>query len=152
MVRDAEICGGVLPDLRQIAQMGAQRVDNDEGVCDHEDQKDRHPGQHRLFRAPQIEQGQHANARDLDDELVVQDTGRQETEQGVRAAGHREGDRQDVIDQERRARNHAHSGGQQLAGDQVTSAAGREQLDDLGVARADDEHRQHRRRATNRLR
>ena len=135
-----------LPHLGQIAQMRGQRVSDDEGMRQHEDHEDRHPRQHRLLRPAQVQQGQYADPAGFHQELIMQQPGRQHAEQGIRAAGHRNRDRQHVVNQQRAARYHPHPRREQLAGNQVTAAARREQLDDLRIAGADDEYRHDRRR------
>ncbi len=74
-------------------------------------------------------------------ELVRKPGRGKKAEQGIGAARHGNRDRQHVVDQERRARDHARRGRQQFARDEITAAAGREELDDLRVARGDDEDR-----------
>ena len=126
--------------------MGAEGVADDEGVRQHERDEDRHPGQHRLLRAAQVQQRQQADPGNLGRQLVVQAAGRQQAEERVRAARDRERDGQHVIDQQRGAGYHPQTGREQFAGHQVAAAARREQLDDLRVAGADDEYRHDRRR------
>ena len=73
--------------------MACKGVADDEGVRQHERDEDRHPGQHRLLGAAQVQQRQQADAGNLHRQLVVQAAGRQQAEQRVRAAG----DRRSVI-------------------------------------------------------
>ena len=110
--------------------MGAEGVADDEGVRQHERDKDRHPGQHGLLRAAQVQQRQQADPGDLDGQLVVQAAGRQQAEERVRAARDRERDGQHVIYQQRGARYDPQAGESSLLATK-SAAARREQLDDL---------------------
>ena len=68
----------------------------------------------------------------------------QNAEQRIPAARYAQSDGQDVIADERAARDHAHGGREELAGHQIAAAAGGKQFDDLRVAGADDDDGQHR--------
>jgi hypothetical protein len=60
-------------------------------------------------------------------------------EDRVSAGGDRCGDGEDVVDEERRAADHAEAAAEQFRGDDVPSAARREVLDDARVRVRDDE-------------
>ncbi len=77
-------------------------------------------------------------------QLVGQPCGGEKAENSVGAARDRERDGQQVVDQERAPRYHADRRRQELARHQVTAAAGRKELYDLVIARADDEDRNNR--------
>ena len=53
--------------------------------------------------------------------------------------GDRDGDRQDVVDHQRAARDHADPRSEQMRGHHVAAASGRELLDDAAVGGGDDE-------------
>ena len=62
-----------------------------------------------------------------------------QAEHRVGSAGDRDGDRENVVDDQRGARGQARVGSDQRCRDPVAAAAGREQLDDLVVRERDDE-------------
>ena len=78
---------------------------------------------------------------ELDRQLRPVPLRRQEAEQRVTRRGDRDGDGEDVVDQQRGAGDHAGTGPQQLAGDHVAAAAGGELLDDAAVGGRDQQHR-----------
>ncbi len=80
----------------------------------------------------------------MNHELVGEPRRRKEAEDGVRPRRHRDRDRQHVVDDERRARDHPRSLPEELRRDDVPAAAGGERLDDLRVAPGDDEDGEHR--------
>ena len=64
-VRGGHVRAGVLPNLTEVGQVRAQGVNDDKGVGQHKHDEDRHPGQHRLLGAAQIQQRQEAYAGNL---------------------------------------------------------------------------------------
>ena len=68
-------------------------------------------------------------------------SGEEHAEHLVRAAGDRDRDRQDVVNEQGRSGDHTPLRPQQLAGHDVAAAAKRELANDLGVGERDDEHR-----------
>ena len=65
----------------------------------------------------------------------------QEAEQGVRPARHGYGDREHVVDQERRTGDHPRRRREQFARDEIAAPARGKELDDLRVAGGDDHDR-----------
>ena len=117
----------------------AQR-DHD-NMHDDEEQENRQHDEHRFPDAAQIEKNQREDQQYFNGKLVSRQRRRQKTEHCVGAAGDRNGDRQHVVDHQRRPRHQARPRAEQLGGHQIAAAAGREQLDDLRIAGGNDEDR-----------
>ncbi len=128
-------------DPRESRGVGDHRVGDDEDVRQDEDAEDRHPDEDRLLHAAQVDEREPHDPGDAERELVGLRRVREEAEEGVGAAGDRDRDREDVVDQERAAGDDAGRGGEELARDQVAAAPGREERDDLRVAGADGDDR-----------
>ena len=92
------------------------------------------------FAPAQVEHDEPGDEHDLDRQLERRATRRQEAEDGVAAGGDRDGDGQDVVDQQRPAGDDAGQRPEQLGGHDVAAAAVRELLDDAAVRGRDDEH------------
>ena len=94
--------------------------------------------------AAKVQDREQEHAADGERQLVGLPRGRQKTEDRVRPAGDGHSDRQNVIDKQGASRHHARRWREQSAGHEVSAAAGRELLDDLRVACAEEENRHHR--------
>ena len=66
---------------------------------------------------------------------------RQEAEERVARGGDRDGDGEDVVDQQGGARDDPGTGPKQVAGDHVAAAAAGELLDDAAIGGRDQQHR-----------
>ena len=97
-----------------------------------------------LLDPPQVHPDERQDHRGDEPDLVRKVLVGEEAEDGVRARRDRDGDRQDIVDDERRARDHPRPLPEELRRDDVPAAAGGERLDDLRVAARDDEDRRHR--------
>jgi hypothetical protein len=124
--------------------VAADGDDQRDGVRDDEEPEDRRDGRHALLHAAEVHQRQEREAGEGEGELVGDERG-EKAEDGVGARGDRDGDRQDVVDEERGAGDDADARPEDLAGDDVAAAARGELLDDPAVAVADDEDGERRR-------
>ena len=147
----ADFCGirlhvghNAVGDAGQIAEMRRDRPDDGERVAEHEHEKHRHPEQHGFLGAAQIQQREKHDDAEGKFQFPDLPFHRQHAEQRIRAAGHADGDGQNIIADERAAGHDAGRGRKQLARDEITAAAGGKQFDDLRIARADDDDGQHR--------
>jgi hypothetical protein len=91
--------------------------------------------------AAQVQKNQTENEQDFSENLEWLECYWEKTEKRVGATRDRYRDRQHVVDDQRGAGNQAGFRPQQFRRDQVASAAGRKELDDLRVARRNDEDR-----------
>ncbi len=112
-------------------------------MCEQEGDEDRREGDDRFLDPPQIDPDEKEKDEDDEHELVGEPRRRKEAEDGVRPRRDRDRDRQDVVDDERRTRDHPRSLPEELRRDDVPAAAGGERLDDLRVAPRDDEDGEH---------
>jgi hypothetical protein len=96
----------------------------------------------RLAHAAQVEVDQHDDDGDRDLQLDDLMCRRQQAEERIHAARDRDGDRQNVIDDQRRPRNESRVRPYETGSDLVSAAAVRKQLDDLVVCERDHEHRE----------
>ena len=97
-----------------------------------------------LLDPPQVHPDEDDDHRGDESELEVQVLGGKDAEESVRPRRDGHGDRQDVVDDQRRPRDHPRLLPEELRRDDVPAAAGRERLDDLRVAAGDDQDRRHR--------
>ena len=125
-----------------LAKIAANSAHDDHGVRDQEDQEDRRQDQDRFLDAAEVEQRQTAEYGEHGDQLVRVPRLRQKTEHGVARGRDRDGDREDVVDQQRGSGYQARVRSEVLRRDDVSTAALRELLDDPAVPVGDDEHRQ----------
>ncbi len=110
------------------------RVDQAKQVRHYKNQKDGDQGQDGFLDAAQVHEGQQQDAEQSEGELEMMKLGREKAEESIRAAGDGDGDGQDVVNQQSATGHHAEARPQELAGDQVATAAGGEQFDDLRIA------------------
>ena len=121
--------------------MRERAVDDEKRMRDHEAEKNGQQQADRLPHAPKVEEQQHESQRDFQAQLRRANHRREQREQCVDAARHRDRDGQNVIDDQRAAGDQPRVRTQQARGDLVTTAARREQFDNLVVRDRDDEHR-----------
>src|SRR5438552_18214358 len=108
---------------------------------ENEDKEDREQECHGFLDSAEVQDDQEEKNEDLCLELDVCHAWREETEDGVAAGRDRDGDGQDVVHDERTARDHTETRPEELRRDEVASASPREMLDQQAVCERDDEHR-----------
>ena len=128
-------------DLRhQCVAMTCDAVRDQREMSETEADEDRREQADRFTHAAQVQVDQQHD--DGDGRLELDDLvhRRQQAEQGVNAARSRDGDREHVVDDQRRSRDEARVGADELGRHLVTAATVRKQLDDLVVGQRDHEH------------
>ena len=128
-------------DSAEVSQVRDHGVADDERVREDKGQEYRHQGEDRFFDAAHVHGDKDEDAEKRECDLVRQPLSGKKTEERIGAAGDGNSNGEHVVDQKRRSRNHAGSRREQFACDEVAAAARGEELDDLGVARGYDEHR-----------
>src|SRR5690349_6331017 len=113
-------------------------VENRERKRSNKQEKYRHPKQHGFFDAAQINECQKKNDGYSEHRLPFEPLLWQQAEHGVCAAGHTDGDGQNVIADKRTTGNNARRWRKQFTGDKITATTAREQFDDLRIACAND--------------
>ena len=93
-------------DRTHVSQIHDHGVADDERVGDHEGEEDGHQGEDRFLHSAHVHNGKKQYAEKREHELVGEQSGGKKTEQGIGPARHGNGDRQHIVDQERRARDH----------------------------------------------
>ncbi len=126
-------------DPRQVEQVLPHGDDDHEEVGGHEDEEDRNENLDALLDAAQVEHDEDTEDQHLEDESVSAPGDRQEAEDLVDPGSDRRRDRQDVVEDEGAARDHAEPGAEQLGRDEVSATAAGKELDDLAVAGRDDD-------------
>jgi hypothetical protein len=104
-------------------------------------EKDRQQDRDRLPHTAQIQDQQHGDEREFRRELEHHRPLGQQAEQRIDPTCNRNGDRQNVIDDQPGTRNEARARTDQAGRDTIATAAGREQLDHLVVGERNDEYR-----------
>ena len=122
----------------EVADVLRDHRDEHDGVGHEEESEDRSDRRHGLLDPAQVENEQDPEADERERELPLVPRRGKEAADGVGARGERDRDREDVVDEQRGARENADGLAEQLARDDVSAAARREMLDDAAVARADD--------------
>ena len=132
--------------LGQAAEMDREGVEDRERVRADEDEEDRREDRHGLLDAPEVQDDQDEQDRDLGADLVAGHRRGEKIPDLV--AGRRDGhaDREDVVDEERAARDDADLPAQELRRDEVAAAAARKVLDEVRVRDRDDRDRDRRHR------
>ena len=146
-LRGVEVGGERCHQALETEHVRSHHVENHDQVRDDENQEDGHERQNGLLDSAKIQDREQQDPAHREDEPETCPCRRQETEDGVGAAGNRNRDSQHIVDQQGATGDHPDPRRKELAGDEVPAAAGREQFDDLRVARADqhDGHHGHQR-------
>jgi hypothetical protein len=129
----------VRQQLRQVGRVGDDAVDDQHQVGGDETEEDRQQDLDRFLQAAQIHHDQQRDEEGFGPKFIRLEAERQEGRQRVDPGGDRDRDGQHVVQHQRRARHQPEVRPDQLGGDAVTAAAGREQLDHLVVGQRDDE-------------
>ena len=141
-------------DLVRASQMEPDAGGDDDRVRRDEDEEDGRQGLHRLLDAAQVQEDEDDERGQLDLELEREPrylqvrppiAVGQDAEQRIAAGRDRDGDGQNVVDEQRRAAHHSEPRSEKAACDHVPAAAEREVLDDAAVRGRDDQHREGRR-------
>lgn len=111
-------------------------------MAEHEKEKDRHQELDGFLDTSEIEHRQSNHEDDGCSETKLIEL--EDAEKCVDACRDRDGNGEDVIDHEGRARSQTGPFAKEFGGDDVAAAARREELDDLVVARGNDEDRDRR--------
>ncbi len=128
----------------ETARMRRQRVDNRERVGKQKDKKYRNQRNHGFFDAAKVHHRQQQDADNRERQFVRLPLQGKKTENRVRSAGDGNRDREHIINQKRATRYHSGFRREELARDQVSASARGKKLDDLGIAGADQKHRERR--------
>ena len=132
--------------LRQTVRVRIDTPANKHDMDNDEADENRQQDLDCFLDAAQIDGQQQAHQHHCKRYFPAMPLQRQQTEHRVSAAGHRNGDGQHVVDDQRRTRNQAGAWADQLGCDFVAATAVRKQLDDLVVGQRNDEHGQNGRR------
>ena len=132
---------------RHLSHGGRERVgardhaaDDHRDVGDHEDHEDRRQRDRRFAHAADVQRRQAEDEEHLERQLEPEPRRRQEAEDHVAGGGDRDGDGEDVVDEQRAARHDAGAASEQLGGDDVPAAAVGEVLDDPAIRGRDHQH------------
>jgi hypothetical protein len=120
---------------------GQDAVGDQEHMGDEKADKNGQKDSDRLLHPAHVHHQQHDHQHQLGAELELTRRRRQQTEQRVYTAGHRDRDGQHIVDHQRRARNQSSTGADETGGHAVSAPAGRKQLDHLVVGKRNNEHR-----------
>ena len=136
----------VVEDLGQTGDVSSDRIEDQERVRDDEQHEDRRQDVDRLLHAAKIQHDQQTQDHDLRRHLVMEVSDRQKREELIASGRDRDGDGQDVVDEQRASRHHADAIAEELRGDEIAAAAAGEVLDEIRVGDRDDRdrHRRHR--------
>ncbi len=125
--------------IRQRRRMTEDPEDDESPMSQQEADEDRHQNDEHLLDAAKIGDGESDDDGDLGRDLPGLPDQRQKAEQGIDAAGHRQGRGQDEIDDERRTGDEPGIGAHEDRGDAIAAAARGKQFDDLDIAQTDDD-------------
>src|ERR1700730_11389409 len=135
----------------QLALASDQRVNHKNGMHYDEREENRQQCEHRFLHSAQVHPDHRQHYRDTCVHLEGRPLDWQETEDRVSAAGDRDRDRQDVIDDQSASGDQARVATEQLGRYQISAASGRKLVDCLTVRRGDYEYGQrHQERQENR--
>jgi hypothetical protein len=135
----ARLADGVRHQLRQVGRVRDDAVHDQHQVGGDEAEEDRQQDLDRLLQAAQVHHDQQRDEERLGPEFIGLKAERQEGRQRVDPGGDRDRDGQHVVEDQRAAGHQPQVGADQLGGDAVAAAPGREQLDHLVVGQRDDE-------------
>ena len=138
----ARLADRVDEQRRRRRDVGEDPIEDEAHMGDEEEEKDRRQGGHRFLHAPEVEQDEAERDEQDKGQLVLEVARRQEAQHGLDAARDGDADRQHVVDDQGAARDEPEGRSEELRGHDVAAAAGREELDDLGIARRDGDDRE----------
>ncbi len=126
-------------DLGHFPRAPDHDAEEKDGMRDEEGDEDGGEDGHRLLHATQVQYREQADGPELEWQLPGVPRGREEAESGVGGCGDGDRDGEDVVDEQRRARDDAETRAEELRRHDVPAAAEREVLDDARIGVGDDE-------------
>src|SRR5262245_4912683 len=117
-------------DCRGGIEMGENTIEDDNDMRYQKGEKDRQQHNYRLTHTTQIEHNEQSNRRRGKPEFVVVVRKRQNIEDRVRSTGNRDGDRQNIINQQGAPTHQSWVATEEFGGNKVAAPASGKLFDD----------------------